>query len=115
MEHGKSTTIKIMCGILTPDSGICKINGFIPYKDRKKYVKDIGVVFGNRSALWWDVPVEDSFELIKEIYNISDENYKKQRNMLTEMLNIGRNNKNSDKAIKFGSKDEMRNSSSIFT
>lgn len=89
MEHGKSTTIKIMCGILTPDSGICKINGFIPYKDRKKYVKDIGVVFGNRSALWWDVPVEDSFELIKEIYNISDENYKKQRNMLTEMLNIG--------------------------
>ena len=89
MEHGKSTTIKIMCGILTPDSGICKINGFIPYKDRKKYVKDIGVVFGNRSALWWAVPVEDSFELIKEIYNISDENYKKQRNMLTEMLNIG--------------------------
>ena len=76
---GKSTTIKIMCGILTPDSGICKINGLIPYKDRKKYVKDIGVVFGNRSALWWDVPVEDSFELIKEIYGISDETYKRQK------------------------------------
>lgn len=85
---GKSTTIKIMCGILTPDSGICKINGLIPYKDRKKYVKDIGVVFGNRSALWWDVPVEDSFELIKEIYGISDETYKRQKNMLVEMLNI---------------------------
>ena len=68
-----------MCGILTPDSGICKINGLIPYKDRKKYVKDIGVVFGNRSALWWDVPVEDSFELIKEIYGISDETYKRQK------------------------------------
>lgn len=77
-----------MCGILTPDSGICKINGLIPYKDRKKYVKDIGVVFGNRSALWWDVPVEDSFELIKEIYGISDETYKRQKNMLVEMLNI---------------------------
>lgn len=86
---GKSTTIKIMCGILTPDSGTCKINGLIPYKDRKEYVKDIGVVFGNRSALWWDVPVEDSFELLKEIYQIPDEKYKKQKEMLTEMLNIG--------------------------
>lgn len=88
MEHGKSTTIKIMCGILTPDSGTCKINGLIPYEDRKEYVKDIGVVFGNRSALWWDVPVEDSFELLKEIYDIPDEKYKKQKEMLSEMLNI---------------------------
>lgn len=85
---GKSTTIKIMCGILTPDSGECKINGLIPYKQRKEYVKDIGVVFGNRSALWWDVPVEDSFELLKEIYSIPEEKYIKQRDMLTEMLNI---------------------------
>ena len=88
MEHGKSTTIKIMCGILTPNSGKCIINGYTPYKDRKKYVKDIGVVFGNRSALWWDVPVEDSFELMKEIYNIPDEKYKEQKQMLVEMLNI---------------------------
>lgn len=85
---GKSTTIKIMCGILTPDSGKCIINGLVPYKDRKDYVKDIGVVFGNRSALWWDVPVEDSFELLKEIYNIPNEEYEKQKNMLTQMLNI---------------------------
>lgn len=85
---GKSTTIKIMCGILTPDSGKCKINGLIPYKQRQDYVKDIGVVFGNRSALWWDVPVEDSFELLREIYNIPDEKYIQQRDMLTEMLNI---------------------------
>ena len=68
---GKSTTIKIMCGILTPDSGKCIVNGMVPYKDRKEYVKNIGVVFGNRSGLWWDVPVEDSFELLKEIYNKS--------------------------------------------
>ena len=86
---GKSTTIKIMCGILTPDSGECVINGLVPYRDRKEYVKDIGVVFGNRSALWWDVPVEDSFELIKSIYKIPDEKYKSQKDMLVEMLNIG--------------------------
>lgn len=85
---GKSTTIKIMCGILTPDSGNCIVNGMVPYKDRKEYVKNIGVVFGNRSGLWWDVPVEDSFELLKEIYNIPDEKYKKQKQLLTEMLNI---------------------------
>ena len=60
----------------------------LSYKDRKEYVKNIGVVFGNRSGLWWDVPVEDSFELLKEIYNISDEKYKKQKQLLTEMLNI---------------------------
>lgn len=85
---GKSTTIKIMCGILTPDYGTCNINGFVPYKDRKKYVENIGVVFGNRSALWWDVPVEDSFELLKSIYQIPEEKYKKQKKMLIEMLNI---------------------------
>lgn len=86
---GKSTTIKIMCGILTPDSGECIINGLVPYKNRKEYVKDIGVVFGNRSALWWDVPVEDSFELIKSIYKIPEDKYKNQKDMLVEMLNIG--------------------------
>lgn len=85
---GKSTTIKIMCGILTPDSGECTINGMVPYKERKKYVKNIGVVFGNRSGLWWDVPVDDSFELIKSIYRIPDSVYKKQKEMLIEMLNI---------------------------
>lgn len=86
---GKSTTIKIMCGILTPDSGKCVINGLIPYKNRKEYVKDIGVVFGNRSALWWDVPVDDSFELIKSIYKIPENKYKQQKDMLIQMLNIG--------------------------
>lgn len=78
-----------MCGILTPDSGKCVINGLIPYKNRKEYVKDIGVVFGNRSALWWDVPVDDSFELIKSIYKIPENKYKQQKDMLIQMLNIG--------------------------
>ena len=58
---GKSTTIKIMCGVLTPDSGSCSINGRTPWTDRKEHVRHIGVVFGQRSQLWWDVPVLDSF------------------------------------------------------
>ena len=64
---GKSTTIKVMSGILVPDSGSCEIMGYTPWKDRVEYVKNIGVVFGQRSQLWWDVPVIDSFALLKDI------------------------------------------------
>lgn len=85
---GKSTTIKIMSGILNPDSGECIINGRIPWKDRINHVKDIGVVFGQRSQLWWDVPVVDSFSLIKDIYKVPDKQYKKNIDELVEMLNI---------------------------
>ena len=85
---GKSTTIKIMSGILNPDSGECIINGKVPWKNRINHVKDIGVVFGQRSQLWWDVPVVDSFELIKEIYKISDMDFKSNMRMLTDLLNI---------------------------
>ena len=67
---GKSTTIKIMSGILVPDTGKCTIMGFTPWKERAQYVKNIGVVFGQRSQLWWDVPVMDSFELLKDIYKV---------------------------------------------
>lgn len=86
---GKSTTIKIMSGILNPDRGECIINGRIPWKDRVNHVKDIGVVFGQRSQLWWDVPVADSFDLLKDIYRIPGSIYKKNIKQLTEMLNIG--------------------------
>ena len=86
---GKSTTIKIMSGILYPDSGQCIINGRTPWKDRKSHVKDIGVVFGQRSQLWWDVPVIDSFELIKDIYRVPKEEYKKNIKDLSELLNLG--------------------------
>ncbi len=85
---GKSTTIKIMCGILVPTSGQCIVNGFIPWKDRKKYVKNIGVVFGQRSGLWWDVPPIDSFELLKDIYEIPQEEYEKKLSELKEYLNL---------------------------
>lgn len=85
---GKSTTIKIMAGILTPDSGQANILGLNPWKQRTKYVKDIGVVFGNRSGLWWDVPVDDSFELIKSIYKIPDNEYREQKAKLVKLLDI---------------------------
>ncbi|QSX04702.1 ATP-binding cassette domain-containing protein [Sedimentibacter sp. zth1] len=85
---GKSSTIKIMAGILTPDSGTCIINGRVPYKERVKHVSEIGVVFGQRSQLWWDVPVIDSFELIKDIYKIPQKTYKDNLNNLSTLLNI---------------------------
>lgn len=85
---GKSTTIKIMCGILTPDSGTCNINGFVPWKERSKYVSTIGVVFGQRSQLWWDVPIIDSFQMIREIYKIDEKMYKNNLNELIDILNL---------------------------
>lgn len=85
---GKSTTIKILSGILTPDSGECRVLGKIPYKDRINYVKDIGVVFGQRSQLWWDLPVIDSFELLKDIYKIPLGDYLKMKKELIEWLNL---------------------------
>ncbi|MBQ5841863.1 MAG: ATP-binding cassette domain-containing protein [Clostridia bacterium] len=86
---GKSSTVKIMSGILTPDSGECIINGRTPWKDRVEHVRNIGVVFGQRSQLWWDVPVIDSFELIRDIYKVDKAEYKKTLSTLTELLNLG--------------------------
>ncbi len=85
---GKSTTIKIMSGILTPTSGSCIINGYTPWENRREFVKHIGVVFGQRSQLWWDVPIIDSFELLKDIYKIPDEEYKETLKILNNALNI---------------------------
>ena len=86
---GKSSTIKIMSGVMSPDSGECVINGRVPWKDRKAHVSEIGVVFGQRTQLWWDVPVADSFDLLKDIYKISDEDYKRTSSRLIELLDIG--------------------------
>ena len=85
---GKSTSIKVLSGILTPDEGTCVVNGKIPWKDRISYVKDIGVVFGQRSQLWGDVPVIDSFELLRDIYSIPQAMYKNNLEELTELLNL---------------------------
>jgi ABC-2 type transport system ATP-binding protein len=85
---GKSTTIKIMSGILVPDTGKCTIMGYTPWKDRTQYVKNIGVVFGQRSQLWWDVPVMDSFELLKDIYKVPQQEYKTTIDLLIETLEL---------------------------
>lgn len=85
---GKSTSIKILSGILTPDQGKVVVNGKVPWVERVDYVKDIGVVFGQRSQLWWDVPILDSYELLKDIYAIDEEDYKKRLAELSELLNL---------------------------
>jgi len=85
---GKSTTIKIMCGILTPDSGACDIDGRTPWRERTAHVRDIGVVFGQRSQLWWDVPIIDSFELIRDIYRVDEKTFKDNLDELTELLGL---------------------------
>jgi len=86
---GKSSTIKILSGILTPDSGTCIVNGRVPWKERRKHVADIGVVFGQRTQLWWDVPVIDSFALLKDIYRVEDARYSRNVEELTELLDLG--------------------------
>lgn len=85
---GKSTTIKVMSGILVPDQGTCSIMGYTPWQDRVAYVKHIGVVFGQRSQLWWDVPVQDSFELLKDIYDIPQSEYVDNLDLLVETLEL---------------------------
>lgn len=85
---GKSSTIKILSGILTPDSGTCLVNGQVPWKNRKAYVRQIGVVFGQRSQLWWDVPVMDSFELLQAIYSIPAPRYRSRLDELTQLLHL---------------------------
>lgn len=85
---GKSSTIKVLSGILTPDSGECHINGRVPWRERRQHVKEIGVVFGQRSQLWWDVPIIDSFELMRDIYEVPEPAYRRNLDELTELLNL---------------------------
>ncbi len=85
---GKSTTIKIITGVIVPTSGTVKINGYNPLKDRKIIAKKIGVVFGQKSQLWWDLPVRDSYLLLKEMYKINDSIYNEQIKRLNQVLEI---------------------------
>ena len=85
---GKSTTIKMMTGILTPTSGKVEVNGIIPYKDRERNAMNIGVVFGQRTQLWWDLPLSESFSLLKDIYNVDEKDYEERMNFLNEVLEI---------------------------
>lgn len=85
---GKSTTIKMLSGILYPDDGELKSNGYIPFKQRKQYVKNIGVVFGQKSQLHWDLPLIESFELMKYIYKIPQKLYEENLEKFTRLLDM---------------------------
>lgn len=85
---GKSTAIKMLTGILTPTEGQIVINGQVPYKNRKKYVKEIGVVFGQRTQLWWDLPLTETFTVLKEIYQIDDKAFKDRMDFLNQVLEL---------------------------
>ena len=85
---GKSTSIKMMCGILTPTSGKVLIDNIEPYKNRRLVAQNIGVVFGQKTQLWWDIPLIESFKVLKEIYQVSEEDYKERMDFLCETLGI---------------------------
>lgn len=85
---GKSTVIKMLTGILTPTSGTCEINGYIPQKNRQQYVKEIGVVFGQRTQLWWDLALRETYSVLKEIYEVPDKEFRERMAFLNEVLEL---------------------------
>ncbi len=86
---GKSTTIKMLTGILQPTSGELRVNGYDPHRQREDFVRTIGVVFGQRSQLWWDIAVKESFRLLQKVYRVSEDRYQKHMARVIEVLEIG--------------------------
>lgn len=86
---GKSTSIKMLTGILQPTSGHISVCGYHPFKDRKNYTRIIGVVFGQRTQLWWDIAVKESFKLLGQIYGVEESIFKKRLDKLIQILEIG--------------------------
>ncbi|MGE5703618.1 MAG: ABC transporter ATP-binding protein [Clostridia bacterium] len=86
---GKSTTIKMLAGILHPTAGRIRVAGFSPQHDRKEVAKRIGVVFGQRTQLWWDLPVRDSFEILQAMYRVSDADFKERMQCYDDLLELG--------------------------
>ena len=101
---GKSTTIKMMTGILQPTEGEIKILGMNPYKERKKIVRKIGVVFGQRSQLWWDIPVIDSFNLLAKLYDVTEKELAKKLEFFNEYLSISKYWKKPVRQLSLGQK-----------
>ncbi|WEK53627.1 MAG: ATP-binding cassette domain-containing protein [Candidatus Cohnella colombiensis] len=85
---GKSTTIKMLTGILVPTSGKLIVNGYVPHKDRETFVRGIGVVFGQRSQLWWDIGVIESFRLLRKVYRVSEADFRRRLDELVETLHL---------------------------
>jgi len=86
---GKSTTVKLLTGILTPTGGSCTVDGRIPWKDRREHVRHLGAVFGQRTQLWWDVPILDSFELLRDVYSLDRARWQHRLDELVEQLELG--------------------------
>ncbi|MGO9606143.1 MAG: ATP-binding cassette domain-containing protein [Candidatus Binataceae bacterium] len=87
---GKSTTIKILSGILEPSSGRCEVDGLEPSRDRMRHVARIGVVFGQRTQLWWDLPVADGFNLLRDIYGVAEADYRRTRDEMIGLMRLER-------------------------
>jgi ABC-2 type transport system ATP-binding protein len=87
---GKSTTVKVLSGILVPTSGRCEVLGRVPWKDRIAHVAQIGVIFGQRTQLWWDLPVIESFDLLRDIYRVPQADYVTHRDELIELLDLAK-------------------------
>src|SRR5215467_9499752 len=85
---GKSTTVKTLAGILVPDGGRCEVAGRVPWKQRLAHVAQIGVVFGQRTQLWWDLPVVESFELLRDIYRVPPAQFARSRDELIALLDL---------------------------
>lgn len=85
---GKSTTIKMMTGILTPTSGSVLVNGIVPYEKRQENAKNIGVVFGQKTQLWWDLPLSETFSLLRDIYDVEEKEFKERMDFLNETLGL---------------------------
>ena len=85
---GKSTTIKMLTGILVPTSGEIRVNGYVPFRQRRQYVKTIGVVFGQRTQLWWDIAVIESFKLLRRIYDVPQRDFDARMERFNEILGI---------------------------
>lgn len=86
---GKSTTIKMLTGIMTPSAGTIRVNGFDPYRERSQYVKTVGAVFGQRSQLWWDLAVGESYDLLRHLYSVDITDFNARLKRFDEVLGIG--------------------------
>ena len=86
---GKSTTVKLLTGILPPTSGTCTVDGRTPWENRREHVRHLGAVFGQRTQLWWDVPIRDSFLLLRDIYDIDHARWQRRLDELVTALDLG--------------------------
>jgi len=111
---GKSTLIKILTGILTPSSGYAKVLDLIPYEKRKENARNIGVVFGWRSQLWWDLMVKDSYELLKHLYKIPESRFKENLETFSSILDIDKYLKKPVRKLSLGERVRCDLAASLF-